>query len=366
MNREDHLGGARLVLAAGGTGGHVFPALALAQEAQRRGVSVRLIGGRHGPEGDWCEQAGVPFEGVSSGKLDRNRPSPAALLRAARGVFEARRSLLRDTPDLVIGFGGFASLPAVAAARTLGVPYALHETNAYPGLVTRFFANQAKRMFLTQSATSKHLPSGRCQLVPMPVREERPSRAAARAALGLPEEALVALVMGGSQGSLYLNQALPPILDELQREHPDLWVVHATGARWLEEVQPRPRTQLHAFVDAPTAMAAADFAITRAGFGTLAEAAFHALPLLLVPLPNAAEDHQRHNAEALANAGAGYWARQGDAAALMQGLRALLDHERRAAAAQAIGRHSPEGGARLLFEAVNELLAAMAAERGTE
>lgn len=347
--------GASWVLAAGGTGGHVFPALALAAEAQQHGVAVRLIGDRRGPEGAWCRAAGVPFEGVSSGKLDRRRPSPLALLRAAQGTLEARRSLARTRPDLVIGFGGFASLPAVAAARSLGVRVALHETNAYPGLVTRLFARRAARVILTQAATAKHLPGARCEVVPMPVREVRPERSAARAALGLPEHALVALVMGGSQGSLYLNETLPRLLAPLQEGREDLWVVHATGAAWIDRVVAHPRTRLFPFVDAPTAMAAADFAITRAGFGTLAEAAFHGLPLLMVPLPSAAEDHQRHNAQALAADGAGLWAEQGDEASLRRGLQAMLDERQRSAAAAAIARRSPAGGARLLYEAVAAL-----------
>jgi UDP-N-acetylglucosamine--N-acetylmuramyl-(pentapeptide) pyrophosphoryl-undecaprenol N-acetylglucosamine transferase len=167
------------------------------------------------------------------------------------------------------------------------------------------------------------------------------------------------LVMGGSQGSAYLNGALPPIAARLQAEFPELWVLHQTGPRWratvADAIGDRPRYLLEGFVDATVAFAAADLAVTRGGYGTLADAAFHGVPLVVVPLPSAAEDHQRHNAEALAAAGAGSWAQEGDAEALERAWRAMLDPERRARAAAAARRRSPEGGARALLETLTPL-----------
>jgi UDP-N-acetylglucosamine--N-acetylmuramyl-(pentapeptide) pyrophosphoryl-undecaprenol N-acetylglucosamine transferase len=122
-----------------------------------------------------------------------------------------------------------------------------------------------------------------------------------------------------------------------------------------DAVGARARYLLEGIVDATVAFAAADLAVTRGGYGTLADAAFHGVPLVVVPLPSAAEDHQRHNAEALATAGAGYWAEEGDAAALERAWRTLLDPERRAAAAAAARRRSPEGGARALLATLTPL-----------
>jgi len=348
-----------LWLATGGTGGHVFPALALATAARAAGWSVALLGGDGGPESAWAAAEGVPFVGVPAGKLDRERPDPRQLLMALRGALRAVGLLRRARPDLLIGFGGFASLPGVAAAWWTRTPYVLHETNAVPGLVTRAFARGAKLVVVTQAVTAARVPRAATTLVPLPVRERRIPRAEARAALGIPADATLTLVLGGSQGSAYLNEAIPPIAARLQAERPDLWLLHQTGERWLDDVQRRvgapPRTRFAGFVDAATAFAAADLAVTRAGFGTLAEAGFHGVPLVVVPLPSAAEDHQRHNAEALAAEGAGSWARQGDEAALEAAWRALLDAEVRARAAAAARARSPEGGAERLLATIAPL-----------
>ncbi len=348
-----------LWLAAGGTGGHVFPALALAAEARAAGWRTTLVGSAAGPETGWAAAAAVPFIGLPAGKLDRGRPDPRALARALRGVVVAVGALRRDRPDLVVGFGGFASLPAVAAARLTATPFALHETNAFPGLVTRTFARAARLVVLTQAETAARLPGARTAVVPLPVRERRVPRSEARDLLGVPSDALLTLVLGGSQGSAYLNGAVPPVAARLQSEHPELWVLHQTGPRWLASVAnalgPRPRYRLEGFVDATVAFVAADLAVTRGGYGTLADAAFHGVPLVVVPLPSAAEDHQRHNAEALAAAGAGLCVNEGDGDALERSWRALLDPDRRAVAAAAARRRSPEGGARALLETLTPL-----------
>lgn len=359
--------GRSLWLAAGGTGGHVFPALALATEARAAGWRCTLVGAAGGPERAWAADAGVPFLGLPAGKLDRVRPDPRALARAVRGVVAAVGALRRARPALVVGFGGFASLPAVAAAWLTRTPYVVHETNAYPGLVTRAFARGARLAVLTQEATATRLPRARTAVVPLPVRERRVPRAEARAALGVPDDALLTLVLGGSQGSAYLNRAVPDVAARLQGERPDLWVLHQTGPRWRTDVATalgdRARYRVEGFVDATVAFAAADLAVTRGGFGTLADAAFHGVPLVVVPLPSASEDHQRHNAEALAAAGAGAWVREGDFAGLEAAWRALLDPEARRSAADAARRRSPEGGARALLDTLIPLARADRAPR---
>jgi UDP-N-acetylglucosamine--N-acetylmuramyl-(pentapeptide) pyrophosphoryl-undecaprenol N-acetylglucosamine transferase len=347
------VGSPALWLATGGTGGHVFPALALAARARAEGWSVTLLGSAAGPEAGWARAEGVPFVGVAAGKLDRARPDPVQLLRAQRGVVQAVAHLRRARPDLLVGFGGFASLPGVAAAALTRTPYVLHETNAVPGLVTRAFARGARLVVLTQQVTAQRLPRARIAVAPLPVRERRVARSEARAALGVPDDAVLTLVLGGSQGSAYLNEAVPAVAERLQGEHPDLWLLHQTGERWLEGERARrgerPRTILAGFVDAATAFGAADLAVTRGGYGTIAEAAFHGVPLVVVPLPSASEDHQRHNAEALAADGAGRWAAQGDPLALEAAWRALLEPTARARAAAAARSRSPAGGADALL-----------------
>ncbi len=346
----------RLLLATGGSGGHVYPAVALARAALARGAEVLLLGGDAGMEAMLVPAAGLPFVGVPAGKFDRQRPDPRAPYRALAGVLRARGVLRRWRPQLVVGFGGFAAFPGSAAAVTSGIPLVLHETNALPGLVTRTLARRARLVVVCQAEAAARLPRVRSLVVPFPVREERVERGAARRALGVPEGALLTLVMGGSQGSLALNRTLPRLARRLAARDPRLWVLHATGAGWLAsvraEVAGAERYRLEAFVDASLAWSAADLAITRGGYGTLAEAAYHAVPLVVVPLPSAADDHQRHNAEALARAGAGAWVRQGDDDALAAAWTALLDDERRALARSAQAARSPAGGTNTLLETV--------------
>jgi UDP-N-acetylglucosamine--N-acetylmuramyl-(pentapeptide) pyrophosphoryl-undecaprenol N-acetylglucosamine transferase len=166
-----------LWLATGGTGGHVFPALALAAEARAAGWSVDPARRRRRPRGRWAREAGVAFLGVAAGKLDRERPVPGRAGARAAGVAQASALLRRARPDLLVGFGGFASLPGVAAARLTRTPYVLHETNAVPGLVTRAFARRARLVVLTQAVTAARLPRARTRVVPLPVRERRVPRA---------------------------------------------------------------------------------------------------------------------------------------------------------------------------------------------
>jgi UDP-N-acetylglucosamine--N-acetylmuramyl-(pentapeptide) pyrophosphoryl-undecaprenol N-acetylglucosamine transferase len=352
--------GARLVLATGGSGGHVYPAVALARAAIERGADVLFLGTRDGVEARLLRDEGWAFVGVPAGKLDRQRPDPRAPLLALAGVVRACAELRRWRPHLVMGFGGFAAFPGSAAAVLTGTPLVLHETNAVPGLVTRLLAARAQLVVVCQAETAARLPRARSLQVPFPVREVRHERAAARRALDVPDDAILTLALGGSQGSSALNRSLPRLFAVLAARHPRLWLLHVTGPDWLEtvraEVGDRQRYRLAGFVDASLAWSAADLAVTRGGYGTLAEAAFHAVPLVVVPLPSAAEDHQRHNADALARAGAGAWVPQGDDDALLAAWEVLLDEERRTAASAAQAARSPAGGTRTLLETVWPLL----------
>lgn len=352
----------RLLLATGGTGGHVYPAVALALAARARGAAVAVLGSREGMEGELVRDAGLPFVGVTTGKFDRERPDPRAPFRALGGVATARTELRRWRPDLVVGFGGFAAFPGSAAAVLTRTPLVLHETNAVPGLVTRLLARTARLVIVCQSEAADALPRARTRLVAFPVREGRVDRDVARRAFGLPDDAIVTLVMGGSQGSLALNRATPCVAAAVQRDDERVWVLHATGARWQDEVcgalSGRARYRCQGFVDASLAWSAADLAITRGGYGTIAEAAYHGVPLIVVPLPSAADDHQRRNGEALERAGAGACVDQDDRAGLEGAWRALLDDERRHAAQAAQFARSPEGGTTTLLEAVWPILTA--------
>jgi len=366
--------GADLLLATGGTGGHIYPALALAGAARARGLEVAFLGQAGGMEARLVPEAGFPFLGVAAGKWDRQRPSPGQAGRAGVGLLQAVRAVRACRPALVVGFGGFAAFPGCAAAVVTGTPLALHEANAFPSRVTRWFAPRARLVVLAQEQAAPRLRARQVALAPYPVREARAAREDARAALGLDPDATVTLVMGGSQGSLALNAAVPQayrtLLAEGGQEVAALQVLHASGARWLDAVRERvadlPGYRVFPYVDAPQAFAAADLAITRAGMGTLSEAAFHGVPLVMVPLPTAAEDHQRHNAEAAQAAGAGVMVLEPELERrLPAAWRSLLEPRARAAAARAARARSPEGAATRLLELLTPLLGRSQAPSGS-
>ena len=307
--------GLRVLLAAGGTAGHVFPAIAVSKELVALGATCALIGSTGGMEERLATEAGLEFHGVRSGKIDRARPDPRAVWNALAGFGDAVAVTRKFKPDVTVGFGGFASFPGVAAAWLTRVALVMHEANAYPGLVTRTFKGAARAIALADAATMAHLPGEKCTVVGMPVREGRLEPSAARRQLGLEPDVTTVLVMGGSQGSVALNRLLPELLIQTL-EGKGVQVLHQTGRGRLFEVQPRtahlPWYHCAEFVDGVAAWSAASYAISRAGMSTIADAAFHGRPLLLIPLPSSSEDHQVSNAKSLKARGAGRWYAQRD------------------------------------------------------
>lgn len=352
-----------VVLSTGGTGGHIYPAVATARELLVRGHRVTLLGQRGGMEEGIAAEQNLPFFGVQAGKLARSgqgQADPRELLRAGSGLLEARRFLSRTRPAVVVGYGGFASLPGVLAAQTLGIPTVLHEQNARLGLTQRLAVRRAKAVGTAYPVVAG-LSGSKATLVGMPVREERLSRSEALAALGLDPGRLTIFIMGGSQGSLALNNVLPEVLRSTfpdgQSEFGPIQVLHACGPRWVASVAPRVADldwySVEGYVDAVAAWSAADVAITRAGTGTLAEAAFHGVPTLMVPLPESSENHQLFNARAVEGAGAGQVIEQPSVSAQMGQavLECLVPQRRRAMQSAALSR-SPAGASQRLTDLV--------------
>lgn len=338
-----------IVLASGGTGGHIYPAAATAKALLERGFEVAFIGQQGGLEARIVPAEGLPFYGVRAGKWHRGRPDPRQALRAALGLTDALRLIRTLKPVLVLGFGGFASFPALAAARLLGVPYALHEQNAYPGKVVRWFARGARFIATATAEAGEHLKRP-TKVVGVPVREVKVDKKYARRELGLPEQGTITLVMGGSQGSVMLNSAVPDAFAGLSEGlRASLTVLHGSGPANLKLTRERcadfPNYRVDGYLESVLAWSAADLGITRAGNGTLAEAAFHGVPLVMVPLPSAAENHQLHNARAAEAAGAGTLVEERELERLTDAWQRLLEPKARTAASLAAARRSPEGAA---------------------
>lgn len=319
------LRGPRVLFAGGGTGGHLYPALALAAAFQERDptTEVMFVGARRGIEARVLPERGVPHVLLPFEPIRRARPWENWRLLPA--VFGSVRGLARVfsefRPDLVVGTGGYASGPVVGWALLRGIPTALQEQNSYPGLTTRLLAPRVRQIHLAFPEARRYLkPGARTEVHehgnPIQPPDESLEPAEARAKFGL-GGGTVALVVGGSQGARAVNEALLADLrgvaeGRLPGRPEGLEILWATGPSHFESVQGRlAELQLGDWVhlvayiqDMPGALAGADLAVSRAGAMALAELCAWGIPSVLVPFPHAAANHQHHNAVALAEAGA--------------------------------------------------------------
>jgi UDP-N-acetylglucosamine--N-acetylmuramyl-(pentapeptide) pyrophosphoryl-undecaprenol N-acetylglucosamine transferase len=295
----------RAILAGGGTGGHVIPALAIAQELEKRyQAEVLFIGTARGLENRLVPAAGFALRLVEVGAL--NRVSLATRMRTAwnlpRAVLAAAKMLNEFQPDLVIGVGGYASGPAMLAAILKHIPTLAFEPNLVPG-----FANRLVAPFVSAAAVHFEQTAERFRnavVTGVPVRPaffeiSRKPYSAASPTL---------LVFGGSQGARAINQAVIRAAPELARRLPALELIHQTGEHDYNEVQAAYArlaisAEVHKFIDdMPRFFARADLVLCRSGASTVAEIAAAAKPAIFVPFPRAADDHQRRNAEAMEQA----------------------------------------------------------------
>jgi UDP-N-acetylglucosamine--N-acetylmuramyl-(pentapeptide) pyrophosphoryl-undecaprenol N-acetylglucosamine transferase len=298
----------RVLLAGGGSGGHVFPALAVGDELARRGWSVSLAGAPSGMEARLAAERGLPFVPFAARPLLGKRiwAKVAALVTLAFSALAARRKIREGGFDLVVGTGGYASAPAVLGGRFARKPTVLIEPNAEAGLANRWASRFADAAAVAYEATAAKL-SCLSWVTGVPVRAaffEIPSlRADGKPRL---------LVLGGSQGSLRINRLMPEVLAPLFQHLPELSVLHQCGDSHLESTLAAyrasgletPRLRVVSFVDnMPAAMSAVDLVVSRAGAITLAEICAAGRPAVLLPLV-AAGAHQLANAELLREAGA--------------------------------------------------------------
>jgi UDP-N-acetylglucosamine--N-acetylmuramyl-(pentapeptide) pyrophosphoryl-undecaprenol N-acetylglucosamine transferase len=305
----------RVVISGGGTGGHLMPALALAEAFAdaRPGLEAVLVGAERGVEASILPQRGVPHHLVPAEPLYRDRwwrnlrwPFLVPrLLRACERVLDATQ------PALVVGTGGYAAGPVLFTAWRRGIPVALQEQNAHPGVTTRWAARWARQVHLGFPEAQEHLRIGAATEVFVLGNPITPpgavTRAQARAELGIAGDQPAVLVMGGSQGARAINAVLARVLDSERLAFASvLWSTGRGSFDAYARYHHPPRVQVRAFWDPlATAYAAVDLVVSRAGAMTVAELAAWGLPCVLVPLPTAAADHQTFNAAAVAGAGAG-------------------------------------------------------------
>lgn len=291
----------RLLVAGGGTGGHLYPALAVARalRAEEPDAPILLVGRKGGPEERLVPAAGFELATVTVRGLDRDAAwkNLALPVLIPASLVAALRIVDRFKPDVVLGMGGYVMAPAVAAARIRRVPYVLHEKDVRPGLATRMFAGGAAAICTTLPGTEARLKGRKVVMTGVPLRDGFERRTPA-----VPPRRL--LITGGSQGARRLNQATWSALDQLCDRFEE--VVHLAGSQGAEGIAQHARRGYRglAFADDMQAlMRDADIVVGRAGVGTIAEAAAVGLPMVLVP-GTFGGGHQEENAAAMVAAGA--------------------------------------------------------------
>lgn len=327
----------KLVVTGGGTGGHIYPALEVARLAEERGCEIVYLGSHRGQEGAICRQRGILFHGFPSQPLyslatPRGWKAAMSILMATA---QAKGALQALKPAAVFSTGGYSAAPVVRAARSLRIPYVIHEANSVPGRTNLMFASRATAVTCAFRKT--------LELLPQAVRTGNPiRRELISAALGRADQGDSVVVLGGSQGSAFLNETVPraarllppgtPFLHSAGRANYDA-VVAAASAGENYRIVPFLETQeiLQAYVSSTVAVA-------RSG-STVAEFALFGLPSVLVPLPSSAGNHQVANAKELADIGGATMVEQRDASPerLAEALAGWLDDpDRRAAARTAL------------------------------
>ncbi len=328
-----------LVLTGGGTGGHFFPAVALAEGARGRWPerpivfvgACRGIEARELPGSIWPHLL-LDVEGIVG-------RSPLRVARSVWKLWGATRRLKalwrQQRPWAVLGTGGYGAAPALLAARALGIPYFLHESNAAPGALVKLVAPKARRVWCGMEAVRPLLPGADCRVVGTPVRDAFLRAFHPAGDLTAPFRLLV---LGGSGGARSLNEALLELAQALLEALPDWEILHQVGPAEMERLRDRPRHARHELVPfiagMAEAMESASLVLSRAGASTCAELKAVGRGALLVPLPTSANDHQRMNARAMAAEGRARLLEQGE------GFASRMDEELRGLMADAVERQA--------------------------
>lgn len=324
-----------LLIAGGGTGGHLFPGVAIAEELRAREpqAEVTFVGTSRGIEARVLPELGWPLELISVSGLKTVGLFGAlrGLLRLPRALWQARRLLRRLRPQAVVGVGGYASGPVVLMAKLAGIPTAICEQNSIPGLTNKILGKLVRKVFLSFEESRRFFAADKVVMSGNPVR--RQLAAALLAAQPAAEERPpCVLVCGGSLGAVAVNQLAAEALSALAKQRP-LRIVHQTGATGYDDTVARYRAadvaaECSAFIkDMASVYRQADLIIARAGATTVAELAIAGKPAIFIPYPFAADNHQEINAKEMAEAGAALRFRQAELTAdkLGQAVAPLLD-----------------------------------------
>lgn len=344
MNRQKP----RILISGGGTGGHIFPALSIANALKRRlDAEIQFVGADNRMEMERVPAAGYPITGLPVAGFDRRHllRNFGVLLKLRKSLAMARKIVRDFKPDIAIGVGGYCSGPTLKAAQRAGVPTLIQEQNSYAGVTNKFLAAKAHTICVAYPGMERFFPADRIVVTGNPVRRDlldnAPAQAKARENFGLAPERPTLLVIGGSLGALTLNESMEAGIRRLADA--GIQVIWQTGKnfgdRGLKAVSGLRGIVVTKFVtDMASAYAAADLVISRAGASSISELELLAKPCILVPSPNVAEDHQTKNARVLSDYGAAILVPDADArnSLVNEALSLIDDKERLRSMADAI------------------------------
>lgn len=303
----------KFILSGGGTGGHIYPAVAIANELKVRfpECDILFVGASDKMEMQKVPQAGYKIIGLWIAGIQRRLTLDNAMfpLKLASSLIRSRRIIKDFKPDVVIGTGGFASGPLLKAASGMGVPTVIQEQNSFPGITNKWLAKTASKICVAYDNLERFFPAHKIVFTGNPVRQDlidtETKRAAAIQHFGLDPDKKTLLVLGGSLGARRVNQLIDKELAFIQAH--DVQVIWQCGKLYHEQYKhhdEKENVQVLAFIDRMDLVyAAADFVVSRAGASSVSELCIVGKPVIFIPSPNVAEDHQTKNAEAIVNKG---------------------------------------------------------------
>ena len=359
----------RVLISGGGTGGHIFPALSIANAVKRRypDADILFVGALGRMEMERVPAAGYPIEGLPVAGFDRKRlwRNFGVLFKLWKSLRKARRIVRDFKPDIAIGVGGYASGPVLKQAQKQGVPTLLQEQNSYAGVTNKILAKKAKAICVAYDGMERFFPADVIVKTGNPVRSDLEectlTQAEAKKKLGFDEDKPLVMAVGGSLGARTVNEAIAASLPLLADK--DVSLLWQTGRYGEKEFQAKAKDYANVkattFIsDMATAYRAADLVVSRAGAGTISELQNLAKACILIPSPNVAEDHQRHNAEALSTRGGAVMILDADAvAALPATLAGLIDDpEKRAALSAEISKMALKNADSKIVDKITEIL----------
>ena len=321
----------RIIISGGGTGGHIFPAVSIANAIKEMHpeADILFVGAEGRMEMHRVPAAGYPIKGLPVAGFDRKNiwKNIPVLIKLFKSQRMAKRIVKTFRPHAAVGVGGYASGPTLKVAGAMGIPTLLQEQNSYAGVTNKLLAKQARKICVAYEGMERFFDKGKIILTGNPVRQgllnHTISREEAVRTFGLNPEKKTVLILGGSLGARTINQCLIQNLDKIKQS--DVQFIWQTGKIYIDEARAAvaqagelPMLHVTDFIsDMATAYSAADLVISRAGAGSISEFCLLAKPVILVPSPNVAEDHQTKNALALVDKNAALYVKDADAKALL-------------------------------------------------